>query len=131
MKSMSLVVSGVLSVVAAICGATALMWSGVSDAQSGRGMMSGYVAFAADHAPAVHASVELISVTPYNQAHYQMETDDAGIYHFPPIMMGEYRMKISAPGFKSYETTLYIPSDFEGHLAVMLKPKSGKKGDKQ
>lgn len=49
------------------------------------------------------------------------ETDEHGSYDFHSVSPGEYFFRISSPGYRDYETELYLPSDFIGNLAVMLK----------
>lgn len=94
--------------------------------QSGRGMMHGYVAFDDISYNEVaegniHARVELRGNTQFNHALYTAQTDNHGGYDIPAIAMGEYTLSITAPGHKVYRIDLYVPSDFECRLAVMLK----------
>jgi hypothetical protein len=104
-----------------------LAFSGVAAAQSGRGTMHGYVAFDdvaySDLAQKkVRAQVELRGSTEYNrEVTYRTETDEHGAYDFNSVAMGEYVLRISSPGHATYETQLYIPSDFACRLATMLK----------
>jgi hypothetical protein len=100
--------------------------SGPALAQSGRGVMRGYVVFEGvafdDVAKAnVRASVELRGNTALNRKVYTAETNERGLYEIKVVPMGEYVLRISAPGYKTYETELYIPSDFVCNLAVKLK----------
>lgn len=94
--------------------------------QSGRGLMHGYVAFE-DFSynqvleGAIKAKVELRGAGKYNKAVYTAETDVRGSYDIPGIGMGEYTLRITAPGHAAYSAEIYIPSDFECRLAVMLK----------
>ena len=95
-------------------------------AQSGRGSMHGYVGFedlsyleVAEKK--VHASIELRGNTEFNHEVYTAKTDEHGSYDIKSVPMGQYLLKISAPGYRSYQTELYIPSDFNCSLAVMLK----------
>ena len=94
--------------------------------QSGRGLMHGYVAFE-DFSynqvseGAIKAKVELRGNTQFNHSVYTEETDKTGSFDLPGIAMGEYTLKITAPGHATYQIDLYIPSDFECRLAVMLK----------
>jgi len=95
-------------------------------AQSGRGLMHGYVAFEdlsynEVSKGAIHASVELRTQNGGDRDAYTAKTDEQGAYDFPRIAMGEYVLRISAPGYATYEAKIYIPSDFECKLAVMLK----------
>jgi hypothetical protein len=94
-------------------------------AQSGRSGMRGYVAFedlsyndVAERK--VHATVELRRSSGDKSA-VKVETDEHGLYEFQSISPGEYILRISSPGYKVYETEIYLPSDFTGNLAVMLK----------
>ena len=117
----------------AILLATALSCSVTALAQSGRGGMSGFVQFEdvawIEHK---HAHVRFDIANPRESVHYETDTDDRGGFDLKPMMMGEYRLKISAPGYKSYETTLYVPSDFLGNIAVILKKdRHPKKKEKQ
>ena len=94
--------------------------------QSGRGLMHGYVEFE-DVAwldvkeKNVHANVELRAIGASNKSVYKAQTDDHGSYDIKPIAMGEYTLRISLAGYRAYQTDLYIPSDFECRLAVILK----------
>jgi hypothetical protein len=99
--------------------------------QSGRGSMHGYVAFE-DFSyndvteGKIKATVELGSTMPGSHGSIKTQTDNHGSYDFPGVGMGEYTLRITAPGHIPYQIELYIPSDFECRLAVMLKKaKSG------
>jgi hypothetical protein len=88
--------------------------------------MHGYVAFEdvsynEVSTGAIHAMVELRGNTEFNHSVYTAETDRLGSYDIPAIGMGEYTLRITAPGHVAYRINLYIPSDFECRLAVMLK----------
>lgn len=107
-----------LAIVAA-CVAAAL-------AQSGRSAVRGYVAFedlsyieVAERK--VHAKIELRRTTEPNQIVRTTETDEHGLYELTPVSPGEYTIRISSAGYRSYETEIYVPSDFVCNLAVMLK----------
>lgn len=95
-------------------------------AQSGRGLMHGYVAFEDVSynevtSRALHAKIELRTATPQGGGAYTARTDNHGGYDIPAIGMGEYTLTITAPGYAPYRIRLYIPSDFECRLAVMLQ----------
>ena len=102
--------------------AVMLLASAAAVAQSGRGSMRGYVSLD-DQAPIepTRAHATLDGTQPGEKAHYAADTSERGLFEISPVLMGEYRLAISAPGYKTYETTLYIPSDFLGNLAVILK----------
>ena len=94
--------------------------------QSGRGLMHGYVAFEDISynelsSGKLHAAVELRSTSEGFKGVYTAKTNNTGSYDIPQISMGEYVLKISAPGYKTYQTELYIPSDFNCNLATMMK----------
>jgi hypothetical protein len=97
----------------------------VAVAQSGRSGMRGYVAFAdlsynevAERK--VHARIELRRTTDSKDV-VKTETDEHGLYDFHSVSPGEYVLRIASPGYRVYETEIYLPSDFIGNLAVMLK----------
>jgi hypothetical protein len=102
-----------------------LLSAGEASAQSGRSGMHGYVAFAdlsynevAERK--VHAKIELRR-TADGENPITVETDEHGRFHFQPLAPGEYAMRITSPGYRAYETEIYLPSDFIGNLGVMLK----------
>jgi hypothetical protein len=93
--------------------------------QSGRSGMRGYVAFedlsyneVAERK--VHARIELRR-TARDKDVVSTETEEHGSYDFHSVSPGEYVLRISSPGYRVYETEIYLPSDFIGNLAVMLK----------
>jgi hypothetical protein len=95
-------------------------------AQSGRGSVHGYVAFEdlsyiEVGEKNVHATIELRGNTEFNQGVYTAKTDEHGSYDLKSIPMGQYILKISSPGYRAYQTEIYLPSDFTCSLAVMLK----------
>ena len=95
-------------------------------AQSGRGSMHGYVAFEdlsylEVGEKKVHATIELRGNTEFNHEVFTAKTDEHGSYDLKSIPMGQYVLKISSPGYRDYQTEIYLPSDFNCSLAVMLK----------
>lgn len=121
-----------ISATIAISLLTLLPFHNSTPAQSGRGLMHGYVAFEdlsynEVSKGAVHATVELRTQKGGDRGAYTAKTNEHGSYDFPSIAMGEYVLRISAPGYATYEAKIYIPSDFECRLAVMLK-KEGNRG---
>jgi len=103
-----------------------LFSSAATLAQSGRGLMHGYIAFdgvayndlAKDN---VRAKIELRSITKGDQRVYNAETDEHGAFDLKSVPMGDYLLRISSPGFKTYEIEIYMPSDFNWNLAIKLK----------
>jgi hypothetical protein len=109
----------ILLVLIGCCGAIAM-------AQSGRGSMHGYVAFEdlsylEVGEKKVHATIELRGNTEFNHEVFTAKTDEHGSYDLKSIPMGQYGLKISSPGYRDYQTEIYLPSDFNCSLAVMLK----------
>jgi hypothetical protein len=107
-----------LSLVLLICTMVAL-------AQSGRSGMHGYVAFedlsyndVAERK--VHATAELRRHAGDKEA-ITTTTNEHGSYDFQSVSPGEYVLRISSPGYRAYETEIYLPSDFIGNLGIMLK----------
>ena|ERR1700720_3819126 len=108
---------------------TLLLFGGAASAQSGRAVMKGYVAFEniayVDKQP--RARVELCAGAKGKNCGATTETDEHGLYAISPAPLGEWWLRISAPGFATYEINIYLPSDFVGNLAVMLKRADNKK----
>ncbi len=102
---------------------TLLALPAVAHAQSGRASLNGWVAFEdvayVDKQPT--ATVELRHVLPDTAVVYSTRTDEHGFYAFSRIGLGEFDLKITAPGFKPYEALVYVPSDFAGNWATLLK----------
>lgn len=69
----------------------------------------------------VHATIELRGNTEFNHEVYTAKTNEHGSYDLKSIPMGQYALKISSPGYRAYQTEIYLPSDFNCSLAVMLK----------
>ncbi len=115
----------------AIVLAGSVLLSGRSSAQSGRAAMHGFVAFEGlsyNDLPKskVRAKVELRRADKLKDTIYTTETDEHGIYDFKTISLGEFTLSISTPGYKTYQTELYIPSDFICSLGTMMKKDTGK-----
>jgi len=95
-------------------------------AQSGRASMHGYVAFedvsyieVAEKK--VQATIELRGNTEFNHEVFTAKTAEHGSYDIKNVPMGQYVLKISSAGYRTYQTEIYLPSDFTCSLAVMLK----------
>jgi hypothetical protein len=108
---------------------TLLSFGAAASAQSGRAVMNGYVAFEnvayVDKQP--RARVELCAGPNRQHCGAGTETGEHGSYAINPAPLGEWWLHISAPGFTPYETRIYLPSDFIGNLAVLLKQTDDKK----
>jgi len=110
--------------------AVTVLLAALATAQSGRGSMRGYVMFEGVSyvevaEKKIHAKVELLD-TKQHKPVYTTETDEHGSYDFGTTSLGEFVLRISSPGFKTYQTEILIPSDFMGNLATMLKKESHK-----
>jgi hypothetical protein len=92
-------------------------------AQSGGAALHGWVAFegVAYVDPQPVALVELRNVSRDSAVAYTTKTDEHGFYHFSRIGLGEFDLRITAPGYKRYDALVYVPSDFVGNWAVRLK----------
>jgi hypothetical protein len=96
-------------------------------AQSGRATIRGYIEF--DDvgrnnvkAQGVVARVEMIRMNDGLEVSPAVtNTDDIGAYMLEQLQAGDYVLRISSPGFRTYEIALYLPSDFECKIATHLK----------
>jgi hypothetical protein len=94
-------------------------------AQSGQGDLAGFVRLSGRDNDAVRVTVKITRLSSPPQRHV-MTSDSGDIYHryaFKRIRMGEYRIRISAPGYVPYDTILLLGSDMHGVLAVCLRHK--------
>jgi hypothetical protein len=108
---------------------TILLCAVAARAQSGRGLMHGYIAFEGvaynDLAKEnVHATIELRSITRGDERAYTAQTNEYGAFDLKAVPIGDYKLRISSPGFKPYEIEVYMPSDFSWNLAIKLKKQS-------
>jgi hypothetical protein len=94
-------------------------------AQSGQGDLTGFIRLSGRDNDALRVTVEITRLSVPPERHV-MTSDSGDIYHryaFKRIRMGEYRIRISAPGYVPYETILLLGSDMQGVLAVCLRHK--------
>jgi len=92
-------------------------------AQSGQGDLTGFVRLSGRDNDALRVTIEITRLSSPPQRHV-MTSDSGDIYHryaFKRIRMGEYRIRISAPGYVPYETILLLGSDMHGVLSVCLR----------
>ena len=71
---------------------------------------------------AIQAKVELLTERNGPRPAYETQTKERGAYDFRSVGMGEYLLRISAPGYTTYEAKIYLRSAFECRLAVMWTP---------
>jgi hypothetical protein len=100
-----------------------LLLPALAQAQSGRAALNGWVAFEGvayvDTQPV--ARIELRRIPPDTTVEYTTKTDEHGFFHFSRIGLGEFDLRISAPGYRTYDALVYVPSDFVGNWAVLLR----------
>ncbi len=86
-------------------------WSSTASAQSGRSVMRGYVAFEGiayvDKQP--RAKIELCSAAAGKDCGASTQTDEHGLYEINPAPLGEKWLRVTAPGFTTYEIRIYLP----------------------
>jgi hypothetical protein len=98
-----------------------------ASAQSGRGLLSGFVSDSATAANGIAgARVELRAPTGWQRSKEDPKTtvvftNGTGNYSTPLVRMGEYALRITAEGFEPYETTMLIGSDMHAVLGTILK----------
>ena len=98
--------------------------AGQSGAQSGKSWMNGIVFGDSDTQGLVGATVELTGNSDAPQVrgvtrHTLSGTD--GKYSFDRVAYGDYRFRVSAAGFQTYEIEIYVASDALTALHVRLK----------
>jgi hypothetical protein len=101
-----------------------LVACGASSAQSGRASFTGWVNFedVAYNDEQPRATVRLYREGEHPVS-YETTTDEHGRYAFEVYALGRCRLQISAKGYQTYATELYLPSDFMAHWAVELRRK--------
>lgn len=117
--------SGSMTAIRFLAVLSALALPSTLSAQSGRGSFGGYVELSGPDSDSRRVTVEIVRLGARPERHV-VTSDSGDIYHrysFKDIRMGEYSVKISAPGYVPYETTLLIGSDFQGRLAICLRKK--------
>lgn len=106
--------------------AVALMISAVAvRAQSGISSASGVVADdtarkQGNFVGVAGARVELEQDVKDNPRKFITTTDKRGVYGFPEIPYGSYVLRVSAPGYRSYELKFFVESDGSVEIAVLL-----------
>ena len=92
-------------------------------AQSGGASLHGWVAFEdvayVDKQP--RAKVVLQHDLPGSGPAYSTETDEHGFFEFPHTSLGRFKLEITAKGFQPYSADVYMPSDFAGNEATVIK----------
>jgi hypothetical protein len=101
---------------------------GASQAQSGRATLHGWVNFEnvayVDKQPV--ATVRLRQEAEPN-ASYDAKTDEHGFYDFNVPSMGRFVLTISAQGYETYTTEVYLSSDVMANWPIQLKASARRK----
>jgi hypothetical protein len=93
-------------------------------AQSGRGWMDGFVVQESATRPAAGATVELTAIAPRSgSGKLVAKADEQGEYKFKEIPYGDYVLRVSSDGYKSYQIEIYILPDAQTRIHVRLKKK--------
>jgi hypothetical protein len=95
---------------------------GASQAQSGRATLRGWVNF--EHVAYVDpqpVAIVRLRQEAEPQAAYETKTDEHGFYDFNVPSLGRFELTISAEGFETYTTELYLSSDVMANWPVQLK----------
>jgi hypothetical protein len=104
-----------------------LLVCGASAAQSGRATLHGWVNFEGvayvDEQPRAHV---LLQPEADGASPYEATTDAHGFYDFNVVSLGRFRLEISAPGYQTYTTELYLSSDVMANLPIQLRAAPGK-----
>jgi hypothetical protein len=109
-------------VMTAVATLSVFLLPGASHAQSGRGWMDGFVVHESATKPAAGASVELTAVAPRSDSGKLVaKVDERGEYKFKEIPYGDYVLRVSSEGYKTYQIEIYIMPDVHTRIHVRLK----------
>jgi hypothetical protein len=101
-----------------------LVLCGAASAQSGRATLRGWVNFEnvayVDAQPRAHV---LLRPEAEGAEPYETTTDEHGFYDFNVVSLGRFHLEISAEGFETYSTELYLSSDVMANLPIQLRAK--------
>jgi hypothetical protein len=67
------------------------------------------------------ATVELRHGPPDTSVVYLQQTDAHGFFTFERASLGSFVLRITAPGYRPYSAEVFLPSDFMGNWAVLLR----------
>ena len=111
-----------------LLGIVLLLLCGASVAQSGRASLHGWVNFEdvayVDTQPRAHV---LLKAETEGAMPYETTTDEHGFYDLNVVSLGRFHLEISAPGFQTYSTELYLSSDVMANLPVQLRAEHAQK----
>ncbi|MCI0743233.1 MAG: carboxypeptidase-like regulatory domain-containing protein [Gemmataceae bacterium] len=101
-----------------------LLFPGMTYAQSGRGWMDGFIRHETATKAAAGAKVELTALAPRSgDGKLVAKADERGEYKFKEIPHGDYVLRVSSDGYKTYEIEIYIMPDVHTRIHVRLKKK--------
>jgi hypothetical protein len=66
------------------------------------------------------AKVELEQNVKDSPRKFTTTTDKSGVYSFREIPYGDYVLRVSAPGYRSYELKFFVDSDGSADITVLL-----------
>ena len=110
----------ILSVIACFI----LSWS--VSAQSGSGRLKGFVASSIKNGSAIDAKVELRAIENHSGTKSVETTKTKGGYYDLEVSFGYYLLTISANGYETYQTKVYIPSSSTLEWATILEKRPKK-----
>ena len=100
------------------------MLTAAAQAQSGRCLMHGFVVGARDNPGLKDATVTLLG-DPDNdrlrKVKLTAKIDDKGKYELKDIPYGDYMLRVSAPGYVTYQINIYMLSDTTTQLHIKLR----------
>jgi hypothetical protein len=105
------------------CAILVLGLSAIVSAQSGRAFMEGYVIGEHELVGIPGATVELTGdpdADTVRDVKLSATTDKDGKYSLTDIPHGPYTLRVSAPGYTTYEIPIYMLSDNQTRLHVRL-----------
>lgn len=101
---------------------TVLLLPGAAHAQSGRGWMDGFVYLERPTQGAAGAKIELTPLPPRSgSGKLVAKANERGEYKIADIQYGDYMLRVSSPGYRTYEIELYIMPDAHTRIHVRLK----------
>jgi hypothetical protein len=111
-------------VMTAVVALSFFLLPGASHAQSGRGWMDGFIVHESATKAAAGATVELTAIPPRpGFKKLVAKADERGEYKFKEIPYGDYVLRVSSDGYKTYRIQIYIMPDVQTRIHVRLTRK--------
>ena len=95
-------------------------------AQSGTGRLKGFVASGIKNGSAIDASVELRAIENNSKTKSVDTVETTGGYYDISVSFGYYLLTISAKGYETYQTKVYIPSSSTLNWGTILEKSTPK-----